>query len=197
MSTAYKPRHSIPLQAGATYERPPQPADWVQPNDPALNVFTDFRVVQPRTVHPAVSIDAALDQMKRQGVRLLLVVDDRDEITGIITARDIQGEKPIQLIQERRIEHSELTVRDIMRPQGTIPVLNMISVREATVGHILATLHELERQHVLVVEIDETTGRQCVRGVFSTSQIDRQMHRRKGDDIPAAHNLAEIVKNMG
>lgn len=197
MAPQYRPRHSVPLEAGATYRRPARPADWVQLDDPALAVFTDFLEIEPRTVSPEIPIDTALERMKTEGVRLLLVVDPDDAIVGVITARDIQGEKPIQLTQDRRVPRTALTVRDIMTPQESISVLNMISVQEATVGHILATLHALERQHTLVVETDEATGRQVVRGMFSTSQIQRQMHRRDWERIPPAHNLAEIVKTIG
>ena len=197
MTRQYRPRYSISLKSGATYTSPAQPPDWVRLDDPAMGVFTDFQRVMPRTVEPRVLIDTALEQMKKQGVRLLLVTAEDDTIAGLVTARDIQGEKPIQLIEERRVSRAELTVGEIMTPQSDIPVLNMVSVEEARVGHILATLHELERQHILVVEVDEESGRQCVRGLFSTSQIQKQMHTREAEDIPAAHSLADIVKNVG
>lgn len=197
MTPAYRPRHAVPLEPGTRYRCPPQPADWVQLDDPALSVFTDFLEVEPRTVRPDVPIDTALEQMKSEGVRLLLVVDEAAEIVGAISAQDIQGERPVQLAQERRVPRSALTVRDIMTPQPELLVLNMISVEEAAVGHILATLRSLERQHVLVVETDGASGRQVVRGMFSTSQIRKQMHRREGDEIPPAHSLAEIVKSVG
>ena len=196
MARQYKPRYSIPLRPGTRFKRPPSPPDWVRPEDPALNVFTDFEQVQPRTVDPDIPIDTALEQMKEQGVRLLLVTDEADVIVGIVTARDIQGEKPIRITEESRVSRADIRVRDIMTPQPQIPVLNMISVEPATVGHIIATLHELERQHVLVVEVDETSGEQCVRGLFSSSQIRKQMHTVEGDEIPAAHSLADIVTTI-
>lgn len=196
MTRQYKPRYSIPLQPGTSYRRPPTPPDWVRLDDPALSVFTDFEKVVPRTVHPGTPIDSALEQMKEQGVRLLLVTDDNEVITGIITARDIQGEKPIRMTEESRMTRADIRVRDIMTPQPEIPVLNMISVEPATVGHILATLHALERQHVLVVEVDEETGKQCVLGLFSSSQIRKQMHALEDEAIPPAHSLADIVAGI-
>lgn len=196
MASQYKPRYSIPLEPGTTYRSPPAPPDWVRLDDPALSVFTDFEKVLPRTVRPDTAIDNALEQMKEQGVRLLLVTDDNEVIAGIITARDIQGEKPIRVTEETRVPRANIRVRDIMTPQPEIPVLNMISVEPATVGHILATLQALERQHVLVVEIDNETGRQCVRGLFSSSQIRKQMHTIEGEDIPPAHSLADIVSGI-
>lgn len=196
MSSQYKPRYSIPLEPGTTYRRPPTPPDWVRLDDPALSVFTDFETVLPRTVQPDTPIDSALEQMKEQGVRLLLVTDENEVITGVITARDIQGEKPIRLTEETRVPRADIRVRDIMTPQPEIPVLNMISVEPATVGHILATLRALERQHILVVELDQDTGRQCVRGLFSSSQIRKQMHALEEQKIPPAHSLADMVTGV-
>lgn len=193
MTTQYKPRYAIPLKAGTTYERPDSPPDWVRTDDPALSVFTDFQRVTPRTVAPDVRIDDALEQMKEQGVRLLLVTDENEVIVGIITARDIQGEKPIRITEEDRVPRTDIRVQDIMIPQPEIAVLNMISVEPASVGHILATLHELERQHVLVVEVDEESGEQRVRGLFSLSQIRKQMHSVEDSEIPPAHSLADLV----
>lgn len=193
MVTQYKPRYAIPLQPGTTYRQPGSPADWVRPEDPALSVFTDFREVTPRTVAPDAPIDSALEQMKEQGVRLLLVIDQDETIVGIITARDIKGEEPIRITQEDRVPRAEIRVRDIMTPQPEIAVLNMISVEPSSVGHILATLHALERQHVLVVEVDDESGAQCVCGLFSMSQIRKQMHAVEGSEVPPAHSLADLL----
>jgi hypothetical protein len=50
----------------------------------------------------------------------------------------------------------------------------MDDVRLAKVGHIVATLKAAGRQHAMVVDHDEQ-GRQKVRGIFSASQIARQL----------------------
>lgn len=193
----FKPRHSIPLQAGTTYCRPKPVVDWVRLDNPAMDVMTDFRLVKPKTTEADVLIDDALEQMKEKGVRLLLVIDESDEIIGVITAKDIQGERPIKIIQETKTSRSELRVEDIMTPQSEIHVLNMMSVEEAQVGHIVRTLHDLKQQHVLVVELDEKSGGQKVRGLFSTSQITKQMHADSVDDVSPADTFAEIVKTVG
>lgn len=196
MATHYRPRQSAALEPGTTFKRPPPAADWVREADPALAVFTDFERVAPRTVGPDKAIDDALEQMKEQGVRLLLVTDPDCIILGIVTAVCIQGEKPIRLTRERRVARRDISVRDVMIPRSQTPVLNMISVESAAVGHILATLHELQCQHVLVVETDEA-GRQCVRGLFSSSQIRKQMHRVEREEVPPAESLADLVGTLG
>jgi CBS domain containing-hemolysin-like protein len=186
----------IRLKAGTEFERPPELPRLVHLDSPALEVMTDFRIVHAVTVSPALSIDDALETMKTRGVRLLLVTGDNEEVVGLITARDIQGEKPIKIAQASRIPHSEITVDAVMTPQSSIEVLNMLSVRNAQVGHMVATLKELARQHALVVEVDPETKEQCVRGMFSTTQISKQLGVNAAEIVERDSTLAEISDDI-
>jgi len=186
----------IRLKPGTRFARPPELPRLVHLDSPALDVMTDFRVVHVVTIGPHVSIDEALDTMKIRGVRLLLVTGGNDEIVGLITATDIQGEKPIKIAQESRIPHSAITVEAVMTAQSAIEVLNMLSVRNAQVGHIVANLQALGRQHTLVVEVDPDTKAQCVRGIFSTSQISKQLGVNAAEIVTRDSSLAEIGEDI-
>lgn len=192
MARKYATFSHIQLKPGTSFSRPPEPPRLVHLDDPALAVMTDFQIVHAVTIRPEVSIDGALAIMKSQGVRLLLVTDEHDEILGLITAKDIQGEKPIKIAQESRITHSAIRVDAVMTPQSAIEVLNMLSVRNAQVGHIVATLKMLARQHALIVEVDPETKGQCVRGIFSTSQISKQLEVNAAEMVTWDSSLAEI-----
>ena len=52
--------------------------------------------------------------------------------------------------------------------------MSLADVLRSEVGHVVATLKACGRQHALVVE-SETGGVQTLRGIFSASQIARQM----------------------
>lgn len=163
------------LQPGSGYAQPSQhlPAQ-VKLDDPAPHVLTDFQHVTAVIILAGDTLDEAHRRMIQRGVRLLLVVDQDRKAVGVITATDILGEKPVQTLIERGIRREELTVRDIMTPQERLEVLNLADVRVAKVGHIVATLKQSGRQHALVVEVGED-GRHTVRGVFSMTQIARQL----------------------
>jgi len=120
-----------------------------------------------------------------------------NEVVGIITANDIMGERPIKILGETRVTRADIKVSTIMTAQPDIPVLDMMSVRNAQVGHIIETLHQLERQHVLVVEADRETKAQRIVGMFSTSQIGKLLGRNVRDEVIPAHSLAEIVRQIG
>ena len=171
----YPPLVATSLQAGVGYSQPTQAVpDIVTLEDPALNVLTDFQRVTAIIILPGDTVDEAHRRMIQRAVRLLLVVNQDRRVVGAITANDILGEKPMQVIAQRGIRREELLVRDIMIPQERIEVLKMSDLRAAKVGHVVATLRNSGRQHAMAVDV-EPNGRQTVRGVFSATQIARQL----------------------
>jgi len=172
----FSPLPTSRLAARACFRRPARavPAR-VTLDSPAAETMTDFNRVAAVTIDPGAAIDHANRKMIENGIRLLLVVESPDIVLGIITASDILGEKPMQIVQERGVRHGEITVRDIMTPHEMLEVIEMRDVLGARVGHVVATLQLARRQHAMVVEPNEGDSCQAVRGLFSSSQIARQL----------------------
>jgi CBS domain-containing protein len=104
-------------------------------------------------------------------VRLLLVVDEgHEKVLGVITATDLLGERAMLVATGRGMRRDELTVADVMTPAAQVEAIALADVEGARVGHVLETLRRAGRQHALVVDTDS-----AVRGVFSLSQIARQL----------------------
>lgn len=164
------------LAARACFRRPARvsPAR-VALDSPAADTMTDFNRVAAVIIEPGAALVEANRKMIESGIRLLLVVEHPDTVLGIITASDILGEKPMQFVQERGVKHSEIAVRDIMTPHEILEVIQMRDVLDARVGHVVATLQRAGRQHALVVEPNAGDACQAVRGMFSASQIARQL----------------------
>ncbi len=181
-----------PLQGLVSYFEPSQelPAQ-VKEHSPAILVMTDLRQQIAITVEPNVSIDWALQRMKAAGVRLLFVVNGEKQILGLITSNDILGEKPIQFHQELHLRYEEIMVRDIMTPQNSLEVLMMEEVLRATVGDIVATLQDVGRRHALVLDNDVRTGQESIRGIFSATQIGKQLNQPI-ETSGVAHTFAEV-----
>lgn len=161
-------------QCASYYQAESLPLRSVQLDSPALEVMTDLKRVQAVTIGPDATLVAVNKAMMRNTVRSLLVADERRCVLGIITSTDTMGEKPMQVVLERGIRHEEVLVRDIMTPRDRLEVLDMGTVRAAEVGHVVATLKWTGRQHALVAE-ENASGRQMIRGIFSASQIARQL----------------------
>jgi CBS domain-containing protein len=175
MPRNYTPLNSSLLQPESGFCQPTQSMpNRVELDADADVVMTDFKQVSAVLIRPADGIDEANRRMIQRGVRLLLAADENRNVAGIITATDILGERPLQVIAERGGRRGDVLVRDIMTPQHRLEVLHMEDVRRAKVGHVVATLKKSGRQHALVVEVDRN-GLQTVRGLFSVTQIARQL----------------------
>lgn len=175
-----------PLKAGADFARPTQvfPQN-VKLTDSAACVMTDLRSVSVVNVRARTSMEKANAKMIRYGVRTLLVLDDADKVVGLLTASDVLGEKPVRFLQQVGGTHADIMVSDVMTVQSDLEVLSYEDVLKANVGSILATLKASGRQHAIVVE-ENAGGGQTVRGLFSATQIARQLGVRV--------NTAEVVK---
>jgi CBS domain-containing protein len=160
--------------AGTTFSQP-STFTLVRAESPAPCVMTDLKQVTAATIGPDATLAQATQTMIQRGVRLLLVVSRDDEVLGLITARDTQGEKPIQLIQERGGKFTDLLVADVMCPRERIELVDGADVLRATVGDIVETLKHTKRQHALVGERDPVSGQVRIRGIFSATQIGRQL----------------------
>lgn len=142
-------------------------------DSPAIEAMTDFARTQAVTVAATASLADANAIMISRGVRLLLVSGGDDRVDGLITARDILGEKPMQVVQARGGKREDVTVKDIMVPAGSIETLYLNEVMNARVIDILNALKSTGRQHIMVEDVDPLTGLPRVRGIFSATQIGR------------------------
>jgi CBS-domain-containing membrane protein len=184
---AYK---ALPISPMKDSVRCLQPAA-MRADSPAIEAMTDLRQTALATITATSTLAQANQAMIASGVRLLLVLDDNDRVSGLITARDIVGEKPVKLLRERGGKRSELKVADLMVPRCEIEVLDLATVAHAEVGHIVATLKEAGRQHALVVEPATDGEGEIMRGIFSATQIGRRL----GMSIvtfEVAHTFADI-----
>jgi CBS-domain-containing membrane protein len=166
----YSPLEPTPLAPAARVAEVAQPGR-VTLDDPAFAVMTDLREVRAATTTPAENIGRAHAQMIQRGVRLLFVLDDEGSLLGVITATDLLGEKPMRVAQARSQPRSDLAVAHLMTPAGRLEALRVQDVAQMRVGHIVATMKAVRRQHLMV---SEDAGSR-VRGLFSASQVARQL----------------------
>lgn len=191
MIKEYASLQSIPMKAGSSFSRPVQVLpERVKLSDPATSVMTDLNKVSLVSVRAITSMDKANAKMIRNGVRMLLVLDDNDQLVGLLTATDVLGEKPMRFLQNMGGTHDDIMVRDIMSTLRELEAMKMEDVQHAKVGHIVASLKKSHRQHALVV-CEGSDGRQTICGLFSVTQIARQLGAQlQGFEL--AHTFAEI-----
>lgn len=166
---------TLELPSDTPIRNPIQKQPKVSLTDPAIVAMTDLKNVTAITIDADSTIDLALEVMRHASVRLLLVVNKEELIIGIITARDISGEKPLKIIERERIRHDEIQVYQIMTPREELNFFDIEDIKHATVQNVIQQLNEAGRQHSIVIEKNEDQKSYCARGIFSITQIGRQL----------------------
>lgn len=143
---------------------------------PALEAMTDFSSRKPLTVLPSRHVDAALQDMIIGGVRSLLVVED-GALLGLVTANDLQGERPIQFLQSPLCEaypcrHANVRVVDVMTPLPALHLLDHATLRHWSVARVMQVLQHESVSHLLVMRTG-SDGTSEVCGVFSHTHLVR------------------------
>ncbi|HVL57503.1 MAG TPA: CBS domain-containing protein [Burkholderiaceae bacterium] len=171
------------------------PAQRLTPEAPALPLMTDLRAGPTVTVEPRVQIDAALELMRAAGVRLAFVVDSSRRLLGAVTAQEIQGDRPMRLLQggggDRSTgSRSELTVAQLMHPPSQWQVIEYRDAARASIGTIVDAMKAIGQRHLIVVETDKAR-RQTLRGLFSATRIENELGEAL-DIPPIAVRYADI-----
>lgn len=162
---------------------------------PARAVMTDLTHVRAATIAPDTPLTEARQTMIHQGVRLLFVVSQISCMDGLITSTDLEGERPMQQIARRGVHYEELVVADVMSPLAALDAIDLEELAHADVAKVIATLKQVGRRHLLVIQKGSTHQGPRVRGVISHSQIERQLGRPI-ELLETAGNFAEISASL-
>ncbi len=104
------------------------------------------------------------------------------------------GRKPIKLIQERRIHRDQVTVKMIMTPLSDIAALDFAVIKSAKVGNIVKTLSSRKQHYALAVSPSTIQPTQIILGIFTTSQVSKQLHTDIAHIFKHTETLSELYK---
>lgn len=182
----YKP---LSLQALHMAPRLPKVLRAAQAHDPALSLLTDLHHSPCVVASHSDGLDATLHLMMRAGVRMVFVSGADGELAGMVTAEDIQGERPVQRASHHHVPHRELTLDDIMIPVNHWDTVDLSDVRTAHLGDIAATLQEHGLRYLLVTQRKD--GGTVLRGLFSARRLEMAMNTTIEPDLHS-RSFAEL-----
>ena len=81
----------------------------------------------------------------------------------------------------------------LMMPLEQNCAFNMRILEHAKVGNIVVTLKSLRTHYALII-CEENNSNKTIRGIFTTSQISRQLHMDISDAIAKAQSISELQK---
>lgn len=160
-----------------------------RPHDPALSLLTDLHHSACVVASHRDGLDATLHLMMRAGVRMVFVSGPDGELAGMVTAEDIQGERPVVRASHHHVPHRELTLADIMTPVAQWDAVDLSEVRTAHLGDITATLHEHGLRYLLVTQRKD--GGIVLRGLFSARRLEMALNTTIEPDLHA-RSFAEL-----
>lgn len=155
-------------------------------DSPALDIFTDFKKVAPQVIEQSMDVVAAEDLMKKNHVRLKLVLNHGDFV-GTLAYDDLIGEKIMSRIDH--IARSEIAVSEVMTPLSCLKAIDYDEMKHSKIRHIVETLKNEGKQHFLVLD-----KAHCIRGIFSSADIARRL--RVPINIDRASSFADIYNAL-
>lgn len=136
----------------------------------ALSVFTDFTTAGPRVIESSTRADELVQLMKKEHVRMKIVVDTDNHFIGVISLDDLSEDVFIKQVANG-FKRSELMVADLMRAKEELLALSYTSLKNSDIESLLFSQRHNLLQHLLV--IDEDT--KAIRGVISSNDVVRQL----------------------
>jgi hypothetical protein len=128
----------------------------------------------PATISPDAPIDVAINEMRIRH-QPMLIVQDKEQVVGLISFEDLVSERPLRMIQEKGLTRAEITVDLLMSTCDQVLTIDSRKLRHALVGHILKTIKDHSAYYILVIK-KQRHGKHVIKGLFSASQIGRQLH---------------------
>jgi len=180
---------SLPLSSMSTAPQLPKVQRSALPHDPALSLLTDLHHSACVVASHRDGLDQTLHLMLRAGVRMVFVAGADGELVGMVTAEDIQGERPVLRASSHHIPHNELTLADVMIPVTHWDTVELSQVRTAHLGDVAQTMHEHGLRYLLVVQQKE--GRTTLRGLFSARRLEMAMNTTIEPDLHS-RSFAEL-----
>ncbi len=163
---SFKQLPTVKLDGVATIERPAQ-GSALSGNSPALEVFADFHKRPPTLLEGSTPVGEAIELMRRTHEKFKLVIDAGESFRGVITLADLLSVKVMKASLSTGLQHSELTVADVMIPRSALRAVDYRELCAARVGDLLATMRNFGDRFIMVVDGD----RRSLRGLVSSSEI--------------------------
>ncbi|MFT3856211.1 MAG: CBS domain-containing protein [Aquabacterium sp.] len=159
------------------------------PQDPALSLLTDLHHSACVVASHRDGLEQTRHLMMRAGVRMVFVAGSDGQLVGMVTAEDIQGERPVVRASNQGVPHGELTLADVMIPVAHWEVVDLAQVRTARLGDVAATMHEHGLRYLLVTQLKD--GRTTLRGLFSARRLEMAMNTTIEPDLHS-RSFAEL-----
>ncbi len=138
---------------------------------PALSIFTDFRTSNPMVLDANTNAVEAEEMMRQEHSWLKLVVDQRQEMIGVLSNDHFTSQYLMQHVS-KDVKATDLRVADLMRPRDDVMALSYQQIQHCTVGDVLHTLQQRGEAYCVVIDRENHQ----IRGIISAREITTRLH---------------------
>ncbi len=195
MTKTYESLPTLTVSENNTYSHPPRRPELVYMSDPATDVMINFETARPFTVSPRNTLDEANLSLKSSNSHIILVVEG-EQVVGVVSSEDILGERPMRIVQERRIKREEILVRAVMTPIDKLMAIDYEELTHTKVGHVVNTLIQNKQHYMLVVDIEESSNEQRVHGLLYIYDIVKRLDKDLPSELREAGSLLELQHKL-
>ena len=142
-------------------------------SSPASAVFIDFALVEPPMLEAKTPVKEAVALMENEHSRVKLVINESEQLRGIITHADLVSTHTMRVSAELNIPRRDLTVGDLMTPRKHIRAIKREIVAQATIGQVVQTFKAMNTAYLLVTneEGSHITGMFCLQDLQRRSIV--------------------------
>ena len=165
--------------------------DNIDLNSQATTLMVDFTKSMATTASVSITVNDALELMRANRIRALMIIGYHGEFAGVITAMDLMGRKPMLYANEAGIPRADVLVKQIMLPKNKLKAFARADVEKSSIGDVMQTLQALNEQHILVVDGEDNNMQ--ITGLFSASDFKRAFGITI-DSTQVAHTFSDLER---
>jgi len=139
----------------------------------AVRLMVDFTQTSATTANDSINVNDALELMRVNKIRALMLIGHNGEFAGVITAMDLMGRKPMQFANEAGIRRADVLVKNIMLPKYKLKAVSREEIEHSSIGDLVQTFITQGEQHILVVE--GQNEEMMISGIFSATDFKRAL----------------------
>tara|TARA_R110000782_G_scaffold53221_15_gene113519 strand:+ start:3244 stop:3846 length:603 start_codon:yes stop_codon:yes gene_type:complete len=137
----------------------------------ATSLMIDFTQTPATTASDSISVNNALELMRTNRIRSLIVIGHNGEFSGVVTAMDLMGRKPMLYANESGIPRADVLIKNVMSVKYKLKAIRREDIEKSCIGDVMQTFIALNEQHILVVDGEAENMNVC--GLFSASDFKR------------------------
>ncbi|AXA33907.1 CBS domain-containing protein [Francisella adeliensis] len=143
-------------------------------DDPALKIFRDYKKHKALTVPADMPIADVKKKLISNFKDLALVTNTDNKVVGTIALHYLEGRAILKRAADEGFKMSDMVANDAKINLAQMNTISYPIVEGAKIGHILNTLINSDRHHIIVYD-EDNKGNKFIRGYFSLAFIRRNL----------------------